>query len=54
MTSKGSLKRKLNSEINTLTKLIQKLYGHVANIQGIPFPKKMEEKDGVLGELFKE
>ena len=45
---------KLNSEINTLTRLMEKLYRHVANTQGIPFPKKMEEKDGVSSELFKE
>jgi hypothetical protein len=29
------------------------LYGHVGNVWGIPFPKGMEEKDGVLSELFK-
>ena len=33
---------RLNSEINTLTRLMEKLYRHVANTQGIPFPKKME------------
>ena len=44
---------KLNCEINTLTRLIEKLYRHVANTQGIPFPKKIEEKDAVSSELFK-
>ena len=45
---------KLDSEINTLTRLIEKIYRHVVNTQGIPFPKKKEEKDSVSSELFKE
>ena len=32
MTDRGGLKHKLNSEINTLTKLIEKLHRHLANI----------------------
>ena len=45
---------KLNSEINTLARLMEKLYRHVANTQGIPFSKKMEEKNAVSrSELFK-
>ena len=35
---------KLNSEINTLTRLMGKLYRHVTNIQGILFPKKWRKK----------
>jgi hypothetical protein len=30
------------------------LYVHVGNVQGIPNPKRMERKYGVLDELFKE
>jgi len=30
------------------------LFGHVENALGIPFPKRMERKDGVLSKLFKE
>jgi hypothetical protein len=30
------------------------LYGHVGNFEEIPFLKRMEGKDGFLGELFKE
>jgi hypothetical protein len=30
------------------------LYGHIENIWGILFPKRMEEKYGVLGEYFQE
>jgi hypothetical protein len=26
------------------------LYGHIENVWGIPFPKRIEKKDGVLGE----
>ena len=35
---------KLNSKINTLTRLMEKLYRHVANTQGISFPKKWRKK----------
>jgi cytosine/uracil/thiamine/allantoin permease len=28
------------------------LYDHVGNVWGIPFPKKVEQKYGVLDELF--
>jgi hypothetical protein len=29
------------------------LYRQIENVWGIPFPKGMEQKDGVLGELFR-
>ena len=31
-----------------------KVYRNVANIQGISFAKRIEEKDGVLSEIFNE
>ena len=33
---------------------MEKFYRHVANIQGSYLQKKIEEKDAVLSELFKE
>jgi hypothetical protein len=30
------------------------LYGHMENVWGIPNPKRMKRKGGVLAELFKE
>ena len=45
------------TEFQRYTKLIPatgKLYGHVENVWGIPFPKRIMEKDQFLGELFQE
>jgi hypothetical protein len=45
------------TEFQRYTKLIPatgKLYGHVENVWGIPFPKRKKEKDQFLGELFQE
>jgi hypothetical protein len=45
------------TEFQRYTKLIPakgKLYGHVENVWGIPFPKKIMQKDHFLDELFQE
>lgn len=45
------------TEFQRYTKLIPatgKLYGHVENVWGIPFPKRIMQKDHFLGKLFQE